>query len=93
VGEAGLFADFARKANAVPGSWKNYFDAKTPEEMKAVFDKVSAIEIPDCPICLEYMDDDEVTTECGHAFHRACLSHWLSNHRNCPNCRAPIPIS
>jgi hypothetical protein len=54
----------------------------------------------ECSICLELIcdvvEDSEgwdtiaaVTTDCGHCFHRMCLSEWQAVSRTCPNCRAP----
>ncbi len=52
-------------------------------------------ELSSCPICLEGMDDGEVTKAgCGHVFDRKCLDQWLDSQRNdgletgtCPICR------
>ncbi|CAN0533594.1 unnamed protein product, partial [Ectocarpus sp. 12 AP-2014] len=42
-----------------------------------------------CSVCLDdYEEGDELLqVTCGHAFHRACIDHWLKAHRVCPCCR------
>lgn len=40
-----------------------------------------------CPICLSTLHDP-VTTECGHTFCKACLTHIMLQNRSCPICRA-----
>lgn len=32
-------------------------------------------------------EDDVVVTQCGHLFHRTCITEWLASSRTCPNCR------
>jgi hypothetical protein len=42
----------------------------------------------DCPICLDTIATDQVTTHCGHTFHRACLEQNIQHHSTkCPMCR------
>lgn len=40
-----------------------------------------------CPICAEDLQEDIVTTKCGHIFHDLCVSQWLQSNRICPTCR------
>ena len=40
-----------------------------------------------CSICIEPCTDDESYTECGHLFHKKCISKWNKNN-GCPNCRS-----
>lgn len=43
-----------------------------------------------CSICFDdYVSEDTVATrlECGHIFHRSCLSDWLHEQPTCPLCR------
>ncbi|KAL5016961.1 hypothetical protein ScPMuIL_006550 [Solemya velum] len=45
-------------------------------------------ELPNCPVCLERMDeavDGILTILCSHAFHMSCLSQWGDT--SCPVCR------
>ncbi|WAR01415.1 BRAP-like protein [Mya arenaria] len=45
-------------------------------------------ELPNCPVCLERMDesvDGILTILCNHAFHMHCLSQWFDT--SCPVCR------
>lgn len=49
----------------------------------------------ECVICLSGFDEGEIgrsLPKCGHAFHVECIDMWLSSHRNCPICRAPIVV-
>ncbi|ODV89117.1 hypothetical protein CANCADRAFT_58134 [Tortispora caseinolytica NRRL Y-17796] len=32
-------------------------------------------------------------TPCKHAFHSACLEHWMKRRLQCPTCRSPLPIA
>jgi hypothetical protein len=42
----------------------------------------------DCIIC--YSSENVYKTKCNHTFHKSCLHTWLTNHRECPYCRAII---
>ncbi|KAL2336675.1 hypothetical protein Fmac_011121 [Flemingia macrophylla] len=47
----------------------------------------------ECPVCLSaFADGEEVRqlSACKHSFHASCIDMWLSNHSNCPICRATI---
>lgn len=46
------------------------------------------MELPNCPVCLERLDQHisgVVTTVCNHAFHSQCLRQWAD--ASCPVCR------
>ena len=48
---------------------------------------------PECPICTEVLNENSITTKCGHTFHTDCLIPWCRQHREattCPACRDPI---
>ncbi|KAK7300915.1 hypothetical protein RJT34_11767 [Clitoria ternatea] len=50
----------------------------------------------ECVICLSVIEEGEIgrsLPKCGHAFHVECIDMWLSSHRNCPICRAPIVVA
>ena len=41
-----------------------------------------------CTICLDEADgSSDVTTQCGHTFHRDCLQSWLDVGSSCPVCK------
>lgn len=42
-----------------------------------------------CIICTDIFisDSDISVTECGHAFHSACVYQWLERSKTCPQCR------
>ena len=48
----------------------------------------------ECVICLAELDesgeDPTTTLICGHRFHAACVSEWLSKDGRCPTCRRQI---
>jgi len=44
----------------------------------------------ECPICLEFVDNDVMVTKCYHVFHFDCLRVCLQTDKNCPMCRQPI---
>jgi hypothetical protein len=43
----------------------------------------------DCPICLAYAAEPAALV-CGHAFHAACITLWLSARGTCPMCRRAV---
>ncbi|GKV05806.1 hypothetical protein SLEP1_g17772 [Rubroshorea leprosula] len=50
----------------------------------------------ECPVCLSvFVDGEEVRqlSACKHAFHATCINLWLSNHPNCPVCRATVAVT
>ncbi|KAK2645567.1 hypothetical protein Ddye_020762 [Dipteronia dyeriana] len=53
-----------------------------------------------CSVCLEDFDQTEIfpaadgkQVPCGHVFHAACISSWLSICNSCPLCRSQCIIS
>lgn len=45
----------------------------------------------ECPVCLSLFVEGEELRQlnfCKHLFHKSCIDKWLSNHCNCPVCRA-----
>lgn len=58
----------------------------------------SQCNVTECSICLAALDPDlhVVQLPCRHAFHRACVEPWLTQHltygfAKCPLCRQQIP--
>lgn len=48
-----------------------------------------------CSICLEPMNEGEITTAtmpCGHVFHEECITSWIGRDgaNSCPNCRSNV---
>lgn len=44
-----------------------------------------------CSLCFENLPDNAAVLlgmKCGHVFHKDCLTEWIWNNANCPNCRA-----
>uniref|UniRef100_A0A0D6R7V5 RING-type domain-containing protein n=1 Tax=Araucaria cunninghamii TaxID=56994 RepID=A0A0D6R7V5_ARACU len=62
--------------------------AKNKESGDANF----ALEQEECPICLElfFAGEQMIKLTCFHRFHIACLTPWLTIHRECPCCRLDI---
>jgi hypothetical protein len=50
----------------------------------------TAVNNPDCVICLETITAMESTCElaCGHMFHSCCIQPWLLESKQCPICRS-----
>ncbi|KAL0241387.1 hypothetical protein GEMRC1_006622 [Eukaryota sp. GEM-RC1] len=46
----------------------------------------------DCSICTSIFDK-ACTLPCGHCFCLSCITEWLKQKRDCPNCRCPASIS
>jgi len=47
----------------------------------------------ECSVCLGEFQEEEslrILPKCSHAFHIPCIDTWLSSHKNCPMCRAPV---
>lgn len=44
------------------------------------------VELLDCDICLEQIKIC-ATIKCGHVFCEKCISDWLNDNSNCPNCK------
>lgn len=58
------------------------------ESENACFPVPGMTELPNCPVCLERMDesvDGILTILCNHAFHMECLDQWGDT--SCPVCR------
>ncbi|KAJ3425814.1 hypothetical protein M0812_28260 [Anaeramoeba flamelloides] len=45
---------------------------------------------PECSICLDEIEEDGVSTVCGHVFHDDCIRDWLSRKQICPNCNEKV---
>lgn len=45
-----------------------------------------------CEICFDTTNSAFVTLECGHYFHKDCVSNHMKFNNNCSLCRAPIKI-
>ncbi|CAD8090328.1 unnamed protein product [Paramecium sonneborni] len=46
-----------------------------------------------CTICLEDSGNSvEIQLECGHVFHKECISEWLSREKHCPVCKRDIKL-
>jgi len=46
--------------------------------------------INECSICLEYLNDNIIVTECNHIYHTKCLYSWFFRHYDCPECRTKL---
>ena len=68
-----------------------------PKELDFVSSKSGPeVGTEDCPICLDSITKDQVTTHCGHTFHLACLKENFVHSTLCPLCRhqfEPKPLS
>ena len=58
-------------------------DFKTNEEIKKIENSGNK----------ELFEKEEISVlECGHKFHRKCISDWLKKQQNCPTCRMKFDI-
>jgi len=55
-------------------------------------DNLSDMLVSECSVCLEdfSIGDKVIVLPCYHNFHETCIREWISNHGNCPLCRANI---
>ena len=47
----------------------------------------------ECSICFEKINHDEnnsISLECNHEFHKACILSWLNEKKECPICRLQV---
>ncbi|KAI3790149.1 hypothetical protein L2E82_02967 [Cichorium intybus] len=44
-----------------------------------------------CTVCMEGFDSSCKRAPCGHVYHAACLTKWLSFQNTCPACRCKVP--
>ena len=47
-----------------------------------------------CCICFEEIKASEsLHLPCAHSFHASCCEEWVSQHQNCPTCRANVRVA
>ena len=46
----------------------------------------------ECCICLDKNTNNWINIQCGHTFHRECISHWLRTSNTCPICRSLLQV-
>jgi hypothetical protein len=82
-----LQSHWRRRVEAMGGSAKRAVRSDEQGAQRSLF----ATPAVDCKICEEPLETSEldVTTPCGHCFHRHCLHRWLhrSKSRSCPVCK------
>ncbi|MES1918528.1 hypothetical protein MHBO_000488 [Bonamia ostreae] len=49
-----------------------------------------SVNLSNCSICLELLEDNICTTRCGHIYHTFCLRSWMLNKRSCPLCKKQV---
>ena len=47
----------------------------------------------ECSICLEIVEDNQITLNCNHTYHSDCLTKWLFINKICPLCRQELSIN
>ena len=57
-------------------------------EAREIPEATQIIDDYECPICLEKITGDAITTKCGHKFHRQCAERIAND--KCPLCRAKM---
>lgn len=58
---------------------------QTPTKQDIVSENL--YEIPSCTICLQELNDDISSLNCGHVFHLGCISQHFEYRGTCPNCQ------
>ena len=77
------------------GTRKNHKSKKSKKTFRKTRSKrqKGGADADECIICLGDLNDNCITTECGHKFDRECLRRWCNtspNDTKCPICREPI---
>lgn len=49
--------------------------------------EIQTDDLLECSICLDKIEDRQITVVCEHAFHLDCIMTWLHTSNSCPNCR------
>jgi len=75
----------------------NSLGGLTPDQIKALPEALaSTVELceePDCPICLNCLEPNDVVRQlgtCSHTFHRSCIDLWLLRRADCPLCKQSV---
>jgi len=74
--------------------WGNLQRKKENSMLKKVEVLLEHVEVAgggQCSICLDDMDEQVVRLNCGHAFHRPCVTKWLvTKSQTCPLCKQQL---
>ncbi|KAJ0524039.1 putative transcription factor C2H2 family [Helianthus annuus] len=46
-----------------------------------------------CTVCMESLYSSCKQAPCGHLYHAACITQWLSFRNSCPVCRFKVPAN
>lgn len=67
------------------------FNAYLPTKVFESF-KVRSFENHTCSICLQSVKAGTYASalQCGHIFHKRCITRWITKGQSCPMCRAQI---
>lgn len=78
-----LLLCFVHTDNTIPGE---------PTDGTFDIEKANLVDVESCPICMEDLGDDAVTTRCGHSFCKSCLMTWeiRQGWLQCPSCRTDL---
>lgn len=68
-------------------------DEEDEKEIGALFDCAGSSKTQ-CVICMDKMEAHQVfyTLQCGHCFHKDCLTRWLNTKKICPICKKPAEV-
>lgn len=82
--------DNQRKFEVPPASCDAIASLK---EIRITVDDIQEISNQECVICLATQSTGElgVKLDCGHLFHRECITHWLASSGLCPVCKFELP--
>ncbi|CAD6270805.1 unnamed protein product [Miscanthus lutarioriparius] len=81
----------------LPGPKRARVDAASTEAIQRLLREVRAGDASqtECAVCLQdYAAEETIRAMpvCAHAFHRHCISEWLSRNAVCPICRCELPL-
>ena len=81
-----LFNEFQRKFNAQKNIIRNL-----RTELRRVTHTHAALQVMECGLCFNEMNQTHVLIPCGHAICHRCIAHYIANaNANCPYCNQAV---
>jgi len=84
--------DILRHSMENTGGTKQVASDETLESIASLSETTDISTDEECPICMDgFSTDNGITVECGHIFHRGCITEWFKGDHRCPVCRHEYP--